>query len=259
MDNRRCVFAGPSLSGVSSARGVDFFAPASLGSLYLAYEKGYRVIGLVDGFFGSVPAVWHKEILHLMKLGVRVVGSSSIGALRAVELETFGMMGVGAVFRLYRRGSILDEDEVCVVHAPGHLGFLPLSIAMIDLRFFFRSLKRTGVLSVDDEVFAIDAMKRLHFSDRTLDKVSDLLRGLGALKGDLNRTLRDSVCAASIKRSDALKLVRFVRGVDGDFFEGNAPNHETEYWRRVYQSEYDMIPRLTRWATNGVCMQKNGK
>ncbi len=257
MDNRRCVFAGPSLSGVSSIRGVDFFAPASLGSLYLAYEKGYRVIGLVDGFFGSVPTVWHKEILHLMKLGVKVVGSSSIGALRAVELETFGMMGVGTVFRLYRRGSILDEDEVCVVHAPGHLGFLPLSIAMIDLRFFFRNLKRSGILSAGEERFAVDTVKRLHFSDRTLDKVSELLSGLGALQGDLAKELRYSVGAASIKKRDALKLVRFVRGLNGDLVEGNVPSGATEYWRKAYQSEYDMIPRLTPWKKNGIFMQGN--
>jgi hypothetical protein len=39
-----------------------------------------------------------------------------MGALRAAELHTFGMVGVGRVFEGYRDGVYEDDDEVAVVH-----------------------------------------------------------------------------------------------------------------------------------------------
>lgn len=52
----------------------------------------------------GVPAVWHKELLYTLQEGVEVCGASSMGALRAAELESFGMLGVGVIFQAYRDG-----------------------------------------------------------------------------------------------------------------------------------------------------------
>ncbi len=53
-----------------------------------------RQMDALAGYFEHVPAVWHKEIMWIMERGVHVFGSAGLGALRAVELETFGMRGV---------------------------------------------------------------------------------------------------------------------------------------------------------------------
>ena len=46
---------------------------------------------IVDGSFQWTPAVWHKEILWAMGRGVHVFGAASMGALRAAELDGFGL------------------------------------------------------------------------------------------------------------------------------------------------------------------------
>jgi hypothetical protein len=78
---------------------------------------GYRTIGLIDGFFGNVPAPWHKEILYAMGRGVKVYGAASMGAIRAAELHRYGMKGAGRIFQAYRLGLLTDDDEVCVLHS----------------------------------------------------------------------------------------------------------------------------------------------
>ena len=57
-----------------------------------------RAIGLIDGVFLDVPAVWHRELLWALSEGVHVFGAASMGALRAAELAPFGMRGVGTIF-----------------------------------------------------------------------------------------------------------------------------------------------------------------
>ena len=131
------VFVGPSL-GVTRASEVlaaDYFGPAAQGYVYSAFVAGYREIAIIDGYFDSVPAVWHKEILFCISNGARVVGSSSMGALRAAELSGFGMEGHGRIFERYLSGEIQDDDEVAVLHAPPELGWQSLVIPMINIRF----------------------------------------------------------------------------------------------------------------------------
>lgn len=59
--------------------------------------------GIVDGSFHQTRAVRHKEILALIDAGVTVLGAASMGALRAAELDTYGMIGVGRVYDDFRR------------------------------------------------------------------------------------------------------------------------------------------------------------
>ena len=66
--------------------------------------------------------------------GVHVYGAASMGALRAAELDAFGMHGVGYVYRAYADGVLEDDDEVAVAHAGAEHGFRALSDAMVDVR-----------------------------------------------------------------------------------------------------------------------------
>ena len=86
--------------------------------MYQATQNHPTIIGIIDGYFEVTPTVWHKEILWAMAQGIHVYGSASIGALRAAELCSFGMTGVGRIFVAYRDGILTDDDEVAVMHAP---------------------------------------------------------------------------------------------------------------------------------------------
>jgi hypothetical protein len=100
------VFLGPSLS-VAEARGIldaHYLPPVTMGDVTRLVARRPSAIGIIDGLFERVPAVWHKEILFALSQGIPVYGASSMGALRAAELEAFGMIGIGQIFAAYRDG-----------------------------------------------------------------------------------------------------------------------------------------------------------
>ena len=169
--NEACVFVGPTRVPKPAYLQIDFFPPAALGSVYRAFEQGYRRIGIIDGFFGNTPSVWHKEIMFVIAKGAEVVGAASTGALRAAELAPYGMRGIGNIFRLYRRAAIADDDEVCVTHAIGELDFMPLSEPMISIRYTLRDMRHQGLVSAGEEQAVAGALKKAHFSERTLDHI----------------------------------------------------------------------------------------
>ena len=143
------VFAGPSMGSPdpAAAQHIAFRPPARYGDITGAVRSNAAVIGLIDGVFETAAAVWHKEIVYALAAGVSVFGAASIGALRAVELEPFGMIGIGDIFRAYRDGKIEDDDEVAVQHGPAELGFLPLTEAMVNVRATLDAATRAGILS----------------------------------------------------------------------------------------------------------------
>ena len=122
---RIIVFAGPSLP--PRARPVDprldWRPPAVAGDALAAMASRPCAVALVDGLFDEWPAIRHKELLSLIAEGVAVFGGASMGALRAAELHTLGMIGVGHIFDAYRRGLIDADDEVAVLHGPAELGY----------------------------------------------------------------------------------------------------------------------------------------
>src|SRR5581483_11434584 len=131
----------------------------------------YRRIGIIDGFFGNTPSVWHKEILFAISKGFEISGAASTGALRAAELAPYGMQGIGNIYRLYRRASIADDDEVCVTHAIAEMDFMPLSEPMISIRYTLRDLRRRQVISRDEETAIAATLKAAHFSERTMERI----------------------------------------------------------------------------------------
>jgi hypothetical protein len=130
------VFAGPTLASaeVQAACGAICLPPVALGDVYQIAQKRPEAIGIIDGYFDGVPAVWHKEILWAMAEGVHVFGCASMGALRAAELHDFGMRGVGRIFEWYRDGTLEDDDEVAVLHGPKETGYVALSEPMVNIR-----------------------------------------------------------------------------------------------------------------------------
>ena len=84
------VFLGPTLAEKDAQAELDavYLPPVSAGDVYRLWRRRPRAIGIVDGYFDRVPAVWHKEIMWIMERGVHVFGGAGLGALRAAELDT---------------------------------------------------------------------------------------------------------------------------------------------------------------------------
>lgn len=165
----RIVFAGPSVAGLdlSGYGGLDFRAPVRQGDVWRAVREAPEAIGIIDGYFEGVPAVWHKEILWALHQGIAVVGASSMGALRAAEMDAFGMEGIGAIYEWYRDGLIEDDDEVALVHGPAEIGSPALSVPMVNVRATCAAAAAAGHATGD----VIDQAKAQFYKTRTWDSV----------------------------------------------------------------------------------------
>lgn len=146
---KAAVFLGPSLS-LEEARKIttaEILPPVKSGNFTRVLQYKPKVIGIVDGYFDSIPAVWHKEILLALTQGIHVVGGASMGALRAAELHTFGMEGVGEIFEWYRDGVIDADDEVAVVHTTAENDYRSFSDPMVNIRKTLSQAATDGIIN----------------------------------------------------------------------------------------------------------------
>ena len=183
------IFAGPSLPPAvrSDDPRITWLPPVSQGDLLPVIGNGkVQVIGIIDGYFESVPAVLHKEILWALENGIRVIGGASMGALRAAELHALGMKGVGRVFEGFRDERLTDDDEVAVLHGPAEAGYLPLSDAMVDIRASAEAAVAAGVMEAGEAQRLVEESKRLFYKDRQLPEA------LRPFRIDVKR--RDALC-----------------------------------------------------------------
>jgi hypothetical protein len=202
---RPVVFLGPTLphEEARSVLDADFLPPAAHGDVLRAALRRPPAIGIVDGVFEHVPAVWHKEILYALSEGIHVYGASSMGALRAAELDRFGMRGIGEVYRAYADGELEDDDEVAVAHAGAEDGFEALSDPMVDVRATLDAAVSDGAATAQTAAALAAQVKATYYPKRSLP---------GALRSDdhdhlrLGEWLPDGWVRR--KRDDALLLLR---------------------------------------------------
>jgi hypothetical protein len=209
------VFVGPTLP--PRLRPVhetlwDWRPPVRHGDLYRAALGRPRAIGVVDGYFEVVPTVWHKEVLWAMAQGIHVFGAASIGALRATELDVFGMRGVGKIYQDFRDGVLQDDDEIAVLHGPAELGYPLLTEAMVNMRATFAAAVREGVLEPGLAVELTDIAKAIFYKDRTYAAVSRITAERGCT-GAARRRLADWLTAGRVdqKRRDAEAMLAVIR------------------------------------------------
>ena len=181
--NEIYVFLGPTLPEKDARAELDavYLPPVSAGDVYRLWRRRPRAIGIVDGYFNRVPAVWHKEIMWMMERGVHVFGGASMGALRAAELDSFGMHGVGWVYRAFREGTLDRDDEVAVRHETADDGYRPLSEAMVNIRRTLRAAEHQRIISAATVSILVTAGTALFYHDRTWP---ELLRAAGARRAD---------------------------------------------------------------------------
>jgi hypothetical protein len=164
------IFAGPSLP--PAARPVHspirWRPPIRQGELYrLVRDERPAAVGIVDGYFEVTPTVWHKEILWAMAEGIHVFGAASIGALRAAELASFGMRGIGRIYEDFRDGVLTDDDEVAILHGPAEIGYPPVTEAMTNIRATLAAATRDGIITPTAAHRLATTAKALFYKERT--------------------------------------------------------------------------------------------
>ena len=94
-------------------------------------------------------------------------------ALRAAEVERYGVIGHGVIFGWYRDGLIDGDDEVALIHGDAAAGWRPLSVPLVNIRATLAAVRERGLLS-DHEANALLAKARtIFYQSRTLAALTE--------------------------------------------------------------------------------------
>jgi len=205
------VFLGPSLDreGAREILDADYRPPAKRGDVFKAAKEGARIIGLIDGVFFQDSAVAHKEILHVLEMKTKVVGSSSMGALRAAELYPYGMEGIGEIYRLYMDGTLVSDDEVALVFDP--VSFDPLSEPLINIRDNIRKAEEKMVIDAGAGKKILKSAQSLYFPDRTYERILEI----ADLDEDERERFKNFIQKekGDLKREDAIRALERIKEI----------------------------------------------
>ncbi|MEO9295158.1 MAG: TfuA-like protein [Nitrososphaera sp.] len=216
---RPVIFLGPSLSHERARQifpDAEYRPPAKKGDLLrLAADPEVRMVGLVDGVFLQDYPPTPIEVYQLAsKKDTIIAGAASLGALRAVELEKFGMVGIGRIFALYKSGKIDADDEVAVTF--GDSDYRLQSEAMIDIRYNLYLAYKKGVISREEKKAIARVAKGIYFPYRNYtDIVEETKRRYPQLQGVDAFASYIKSARKSLKEMDAIELVRFFKERSG--------------------------------------------
>ncbi|MGE2817983.1 TfuA-like protein [Mycobacterium heidelbergense] len=248
------VFIGPTLPLAEAQRvlpGAEFVGPAQRGDIARAVlDRQPAAIVLIDGLFNTVPAVVHKEILFALSSGVRVVGAASMGALRAAELWTYGMEGIGEIFRRFQSGAWESDDEVAVIHGPAESGFRSASVALANIRLGLEQACERKLLAPDQAAGIVEKLRAAFYPERSWQAAFAIARNLGMSEQEIGG-LKAFVAAEApdAKRDDALEALSSVGAWRESDANGMAESaavtfdfEPTIYWRKLLGEIHTAAP-----------------
>ena len=212
------IFLGPSLSREKAKKifDADYRPPARKGDfLRLAadFDTAEMAVGFVDGVFLQDYPPTPIEVYHLIrKNGILLVGAASLGALRAVELEKFGMVGIGKIFQLYKSGKLNADDEVAVTFAPEG-DYRLQSEAMVDIRYNLYLAHKNKVISENAKRALVKLAKEIYFPHRKytyiLEEAQNRYPNLESEIDSFSRYIKSN--RKSLKEIDTIRLVNYLK------------------------------------------------
>ncbi len=193
------VFTGTSISHSDAGKilDADYRPPVKRHDIRRLITSPPEIIGIIDGVFFDRAAVAHREIIEALKTGITVVGGASMGALRASELEPYGMIGVGRIYEMYRDGIIESDDEVAVTFDSETLE--PLSVPLVNVRMTMEQAQVMGVLTEEQASAIVDITRKIFYPERNYRSI-------------INECMKKGVIADSEKE----KLLGFFKNNEVD-------------------------------------------
>jgi hypothetical protein len=212
------VFLGPSMPWEEAKKelpSAEYRPPAGRGDIAAAVGKGFVAIGLIDGVFYQRPAVAPREIILAIENGITVVGGSSMGALRASELDSCGMVGVGKIYGWYKDGIINSDDEVALIFNPETLQ--PISEPLVNIRATLERLLQKGTISSSEQLIILEAAKGTPFQLRNYMRVIQSAMNHG-LERERASAILDLMRSQHVdqKRLDAMAVLLKIKELTPD-------------------------------------------
>ena len=187
---------------------VVYKRPIKRGDLSHDIKENPDIIAIIDGVFHQNSAVGHREILSVMKKGVKVYGSSSMGALRASELDVLGMEGIGYCYNEYASGNVTSDDDVAVMRDSETLE--ALSVPLISMNYVFTNAVAENIITKEEKDELIKITKETYYPKRNYAQTLSQSSLDADKKGKLIDFIRTS---KDIKKEDAKELLNHIKSV----------------------------------------------
>lgn len=212
---RVVVYTGTSINYHDAMKilNADYRPPVKRNDIKRIMRNPPDIIGIIDGVFFDSAAVAHREIIDAIKSGVIVVGGGSMGALRASELDSYGMIGVGKIYEMYRSGVLESDDEVAVTFDQDTME--ALSVPLVNIRATLGSAVDSGLLEHEIADSILDIARKLFYPDRNYRNIVSECMKKGIVSDPDQGKLLDLLLEheVDVKREDAVRVLEKIKGL----------------------------------------------
>ena len=136
-----------------------------------------------------------------------------MGALRAAELHTLGMEGVGEVYRMYRDGILVSDDEVALAFDPET--FTALSEPLVNIRATLDRAETDGIIGYADSEALLAAAVSLYYPDRTWPRIAREAKAAVDPRTLARFSRWVETGAVDLKKADAILALERIREILG--------------------------------------------
>ncbi|MCX6997781.1 MAG: YcaO-like family protein [Kiritimatiellaeota bacterium] len=217
-----------------------YTTPVEQGDLLMAILAGFRNILILDGYFYSKFPCTTFEVVLALEQGLNVFGAASIGALRAVELDRYGMTGVGYVYDYLRRQPIKPYHIVAQTYTEDDAA---LTRPLVEIIYFLECATSDGLLGAGEAEQCRAVADGIGFPLLSFDFFFRRLREAGSLAEPALRRLEDYYAREgaerfAIKQADARQLLACFReilaGRAADYVRKTFRQARVRYMERLY-------------------------
>jgi hypothetical protein len=209
------VYTGTSINHHDAKKilDADYRPPVRRDDIKRLMRNPPDIIGIIDGVFFDSAAVAHREIIEAIRSGITVVGGGSMGALRASELDSYGMIGVGKIYEMYRCAVLESDDEVAVTFDAETME--ALSVPLVNIRATLGSAVESGLLEHEIADCILNIAKKLFYPDRNYRNIVNECMKKGIISDPDQGKLLDCLLEheVDVKREDALLVLEKIKGL----------------------------------------------
>jgi hypothetical protein len=244
---RTFVFTGPTLDADAVRRILPqaiVLPPIAATDLWPLELTSADTLAVIDGFFRERRSIRHKELVEALDRGVLVAGASSMGALRAAELDDFGMIGVGRIYGWYADGIIEGDDEVAVMHGPAEDGYSPRTLALVNVRATLDIAVDAGAIDRALAGQVAELIRTMPFTQRDEDSIHVRVRDACGQQASTQVASALAAFEYDLKRADAVTLLESIR-------DGQLPGEQVQHPSpHVQQTDVNRLSLVAQWRVS---------
>lgn len=204
------VFAGPTISRQEIQQHLDatILPPPAQGDLLSSLDKYCpQAMGIIDMAFPR--SAWVSEVHYALRSGVAVYGAGAQGALRAVELQDYGMKGLGSVYADFASGTVSEDAAILACFTEQEGCYTKTSESLVNVTATLRAAHEQGLLNEAAWDHLAQRAGQLHWKQRRWDRLllPEFFASLAAYEKMCDWIQTNAV---DVQKQDAIALLRAI-------------------------------------------------